>query len=130
LEKLRSGNLEAEMKSYYLAGPMQGYPEHNFPAFEAAAIWLRGQGATVLGAHEVDHGETHGTHGTTKTHGEYLRKDLQVLLQCDAIVLLPGWVDSKGAMIEFQTAIGCGLDVLLYSEDLPDRLLRVRSRND
>ena len=38
----------------YLAGPMRGYPEFNFPAFHAAAAKLRAEGHTVFNPAERD----------------------------------------------------------------------------
>lgn len=43
----------------YLAGPMRGYAEFNFPAFHAAAARLREQGHTVFNPAERDI-ERHG----------------------------------------------------------------------
>jgi hypothetical protein len=39
----------------------------------------------------------------------YLRLDLAVLAQCDAIAMLPGWEDSRGAKLEYLVAreLGC-----------------------
>ena len=82
------------MTIHYLAGPMTGYPEFNYPAFTAAAENLRAQGMTVVSPHELHDGDTtqHWTH--------YLRRDLHALLDCDALVLLPGWEKSRGATLE------------------------------
>lgn len=42
----------------YLAGPMTGLPEHNFPAFHAEAARLRGLGYQV--ENPAEHGEIPG----------------------------------------------------------------------
>lgn len=105
--------MKSYLAKYYLAGPMAGYPEHNFPAFSEAANVLRLCGFDIVSAHEINHGETPETRGS-KSHAEYMKADLKVLLECDGIILLEGWPRSKGAMIEFNTAVACGMDVLLY----------------
>ena len=91
------------MSVYYLAGPMTGYPEFNYPAFTEAANALRSQGLTVISPHELHNGDT-SQHWTY-----YLRRDLRALLDCDAIVLLPGWEKSRGATLE--DAIAEGLEM-------------------
>lgn len=40
---------------------------------------------------------------------DYLIRDLMLLKDCDAIVMLPDWIDSKGATVEHDFAEGCGL---------------------
>lgn len=110
----------------YLAGPMRGYPEFNFPAFRQAAAWLREQGHFVFSPHERDE-EKHGSDVSTgnvtgdeeiakQTHGFNLREalfdDLKfITLEAEGIAMLPGWEKSKGANAERATAIALGLDV-------------------
>jgi hypothetical protein len=111
----------------YLAGPMRGIPEFNFPAFYAAAAGLRAQGHFVFSPAERDN-ERHGTDiskgnatGDEKVaaeqHGFNLREALYedmkfICLEADAIALLPGWENSKGANAELATAKALGLEVI------------------
>lgn len=104
---------------YYLAGPMTGFPEFNYPAFEAAAKELRGAGYTVVSPHEINHGETLETRGMTKTPGQYLKAGFIVLLACDGIILLPGWQQSRGALAEFNLALACDMHVWYYDGSQP-----------
>lgn len=108
----------------YVAGPMRGIPEFNFPAFYAAAAELRAQGHTVFNPAERDN-DHHGTdiskgnlsgseEQAAAQHGFNLREalcsDLQfICLEADAIALLPGWENSKGAQAERATAVALGL---------------------
>lgn len=112
----------------YLAGPMRGIPEFNFPAFHAATAKLRAEGHYVFNPAERDI-EHHGvdiSKGNTagceemaaRDHGfnlrEALKDDLEfICLHADAIAMLPGWEKSKGAKAERATAIALGLDVIL-----------------
>src|SRR5436190_2036011 len=38
----------------YIAGPMSGLPEHNFPEFQRVADTLRGLGREVISPHELE----------------------------------------------------------------------------
>lgn len=98
---------------YYIAGPMTGHPEHNYPYFGKVAERLRGQGYHIVSPHEIEYGETMETRGQ-KEWSYYLRKTLLALLESDAIVLLPGWRTSKGAMAEFRLAVMSGMAVYYY----------------
>ncbi|WJJ55011.1 DUF4406 domain-containing protein [Xanthomonas phage RTH11] len=81
----------------YIAGPMTGLPEYNFPAFNAAAEELRATGATVY--NPADHGLIDGA-----AWDDYLRFDIGNLVKCESIYLLPGWSNSKGARMEYKLA--------------------------
>lgn len=111
----------------YVAGPMRGIPEFNFPAFNAAADRLRAEGHSVFNPAERDN-ERHGTdiskgnfegceEKAAKEHGFNLREALGADLayicgEADAIAMLPGWEHSKGAQAERATAIALGLKVI------------------
>lgn len=111
----------------YVAGPMRGIPEFNFPAFHAAAAHLRRDGHEVFNPAERDiahHGTDISKGNATGdealaavTHGfnlrEALKDDLEfICLHADAIALLPGWENSKGARAELHTAIALGLQII------------------
>jgi hypothetical protein len=82
----------------YISGPMTGLPGLNFSAFNYAAETLRAAGYEVVNPAEVDQGEN-------PTWAQCMRKDIALLLQCDAIALLPGWWDSRGSRIEHNLAV-------------------------
>lgn len=115
----------------YVAGPMRGIPEFNFPAFNAAAARLRAEGHTVFNPAERDN-ERHGVDISkgnaagcediaAKEHGFDLRvalgEDLAfICAHADAVAVLPGWENSRGARAEVATAKALGLKVFRYSE--------------
>jgi len=88
----------------YIAGPMTGIKDHNYPAFHAAATQLRAEGYDVVNPAEQPY-------GMGKTWEFYMRLGLQGLLQCDEILMLPGWRNSKGAVLERQVAETLGMTV-------------------
>jgi hypothetical protein len=111
----------------YIAGPMRGIPEFNFPAFHTAAAKLRAEGHEVFSPAEKDN-ERHGTdiskgnaagceETAAKDHGFNLRVALGVDLawicaEADAVALLPGWKNSKGANAERAAAAALGLEII------------------
>lgn len=108
----------------YLAGPMTGYKDYNFPAFMAAAHQLRLLGHEVFNPAEEDLKEW-GTIENLRKNFNYrktLQKDLNWICDhAEAICLLPGWGFSKGATAEFALAKALDLNILNYYEDsVPD----------
>lgn len=98
---------------FYLSGPMSGYPEFNFPAFEEAAEELRETyRLQVRSAHEVIHDD--GGKPGTLTWEEYIKADLDILLKCQNIILLQGWHKSQGARVELHTALSVGMGIYTY----------------
>lgn len=53
---------------------------------------------------------------------EHIRKDLGMLLRCDAIVLCPGWERSEGCLLECSVAKQCGIRIA-YAGQQVDKLL-------
>ena len=108
----------------YLAGPMRGYESFNFPAFHAATKDLRNRGHVVHSPAEHDE-ETGFDPGSNSLDGFDLHAafkwDVEQVLWCDAVVVLPGWESSQGSGIEVSVARATGKKVLAYTRD---RLLR------
>lgn len=102
---------------YYLSGPMNGYPQHNFPAFSRISRALRENGVQLISPHEIVHPGKPGS----LTREEYLRGDLIPLVQhCRGIIMMPGWIDSWGAGFEIHVAAKLNYEILLVDGD--DRL--------
>lgn len=104
----------------YLAGPMQGYEDFNFPAFDAAADKLRKEGHEVFNPADKDRERCGENVNKSKTgnlaDAEANGFDLRVAFKddtdyicrhADAIALLPGWEYSGGARAEW--ALACTL---------------------
>ena len=106
----------------YLAGPMRNYEEYNFPAFDEATAWLRGKGWIVISPAEIDR-----ELGLDPTHPlpdwftleTAMQRDLHEIThpETEAIILLPGWVESEGSLKEVTTAMACGRQVYFYEPE-------------
>lgn len=44
------------------------------------------------------------------THA-HMRRDFELLIGCDAILMMRGWLHSKGCAVEFDVATACGMEV-------------------
>jgi hypothetical protein len=95
----------------YVAGPMTGLPDFNFPAFHAAAAKLRALGFDVENPAE-------NTEPPCKSWLGYMRKAVVQVSKVDGLILLPGWEQSKGARVEFNLAVGLGLSVMTLEQCL------------
>lgn len=86
----------------YIAGPMTGLPDFNYPAFNTAAAALRDAG------HQVEN-PAENPDPACKSWAGYMRMALAQLVTCEAIFLLKGWENSKGARIEHDIARELGI---------------------
>ena len=112
------------MSRLYLAGPMTGIPYHNVPRFKAVAEDLRNKGIDMIVPVEMDGAEWEeqalaDETGTGKfgdrTWGDFLSRDVKVVAdQCDGVVLLEGWKESRGARLEAFVAVNVGKPVYEY----------------
>lgn len=86
---------------FYVAGPMRGMPKYNFPAFEEAEQWLLARGYDVTSPHRLD---LQNGFDPEKDEPFFIedcaRRDIDAIFSVDALVLLPGWENSKGAKAE------------------------------
>jgi nucleoside 2-deoxyribosyltransferase len=107
-----------EVVSVYLAGPMTGLPQYNFPAFLGAATTLRRAGYEVWSPaeHDLDRGFDMDDPDAAQPLVEYMKVDLPQVMAADAVVVLPGWENSTGARLEVHTAVACGKPVLSYPD--------------
>lgn len=92
---------------------MTGIPEFNFPAFNQAATRLRGCGLDVINPAEINL-------DITMSWEDCMRADIKALCDCDTLVMLPGWENSKGAHLEVHIAHRLGIRVVgltdIYNE--------------
>jgi len=120
----------------YVAGPMRGYEQFNFPAFDAARDRLS-TGYFVISPADIDRnsGDTDETAGTHAAVTTYVYRDFYALYYLahtqggGSIAMLPGWEKSTGAVAEFFLARWLGLKIrketgeLLQAYDVDDHAL-------
>jgi hypothetical protein len=117
----------------YLSGPMRGYENFNFPAFDAAAEYLRANGHEVFNPADKDRErDPTGISWISKTgdiceaeaSGHFnrrvaIRDDLNWIMDhANAIALLPGWEKSKGANAELWLARFLDLPEILMTDEV------------
>jgi hypothetical protein len=119
----------------YLAGPMRGIPQLNFPVFHAVTEALRKQGYEIHSPAEEDIsrygvdpsvGNDEGSEEWAVeryAHTGYSMRDALghdlawICSVADGVALLPGWQVSKGALAEKATAEALGLLVFYVAFD-------------
>jgi len=109
---------------WYLAGPMRGYPEFNFPAFREHARILRLSGYEIVSPAEKDESEGFdwsGSKGTAEelvaanfNLSETLKADIGIIAddRCLGVIAMDGWEKSGGAKAEVAFAFATGRQVL------------------
>jgi hypothetical protein len=117
----------------YIAGPMRGLPSFNFPAFFAVEAALAHTGVEFFNPARNDC-EMYGLDGDLDgglSAGQWLIDNPQefdlrgalaadmkfIAEEADAIILLPGWEGSKGAIAERALSDALGHEVLYWHPD-------------
>ena len=104
----------------YIAGPIAGTPDFRarftdaVPEVEAMGYEPVNPCDITPATHEGDcpPGYDPGANATGHTSSAcFMRADLRALLGCDAIYLLPGWRESRGATVEHVAAVACGMRI-------------------
>lgn len=88
----------------YVAGPMTGLPDFNYPEFNKAAAALRAAGHVVTNPAENPAPECGSWLG-------YMRMSIAQVAAVDCVVMLGGWPRSRGARIEWLLARLLGLAI-------------------
>lgn len=114
LVKLRDQNepqkVDSKKPKIYIAGPMTGIPNGNWFAFNAKEIQLLSEGWEVVNPARMD--AESGIDPDSMGEYDYedcARRDIEVLVECDAIYMLSGFQFSKGACWERALAKHLGL---------------------
>lgn len=97
----------------YLSGPMQGYPEYNYPAFKKEAALLRSKGIYV-----EDPSDNELPEGSA--WAEWMKLALVQMSRCNSIHMLEGHSESRGASLELYIAKQLGFSITYQSQEAAD----------
>ena len=98
-------------KSIYIAGPMSGLPDNNFVMFFNAGVQLMSDGWDPINPSRFS--GVFGEQPAGKMLDACCEAELAAIPHCDAIFLLKGWENSKGAKRELAVALQHNLEVIV-----------------
>ena len=101
-------------KSIYIAGPMSGRPDNNFPEFFAAEARLMSDGWDPINPSRFS--GVFGEQPAGKMLDACCEAERAAIPHCDAIYLLKGWENSKGAKRELAVALQHNLEVIVEAK--------------
>lgn len=112
------------MTTIYLAGPMTGVKDYNFPLFFEVERALKDMGYDVENPAK-NNGETLyaaivDAQSEARSWAEYMKLDLVRLARADAVCLLPGWQTSRGARLEARIALDLGMELFAWLSCEPE----------
>lgn len=95
----------------FISGQIRGMPGLNHDAFMAAEKRLSDAGHDVMNPIWL-----HGVRPLAFAPDQYMHVCYSMIDICDVVVQLPGWPQSKGAMMELGYALSHGKNVMQYEE--------------
>lgn len=111
----------------YLSGPIRGVKDHNLPAFRAMREQIRAKGHIVFCPGEMSAANGYPPNylddphpNLAEEHRELARgllrhvmlTDIAAIYAADAVAVLPGWWNSRGATVEVALGQFLGLPIL------------------
>lgn len=105
----------------YLSGPITGIQDKNAPLFDRIAAELRQKLYEVVNPMDLGRQllwERKASCFEDIPYEDYMSVDLAELVTCDVVLLLPGWIHSKGCRREVAVAQAHKIPVLGKHENL------------
>jgi hypothetical protein len=114
----------------YIAGPMKGIPLFNFPAFDEARDYINTHWKPHKAVSPADIDRDHGFDPehlpadydwsvippSAGTREEIMSRDINAVLKCNGIFMLPGWEHSAGAKAELHLARWAGKEIYSHKD--------------
>jgi nucleoside 2-deoxyribosyltransferase len=95
----------------YISGKITGLDLH-----DAFAKFARMESNLRMFAHEPIN-PMKLPHDHDKSWHSYMREDIKALCDCDAILMLNDWADSRGAIVEHSLAMMLGIPVYFQTQE-------------
>ena len=93
-------------KTVYLSGPISGYDlEERRKVFSDYQQKFEDLGYKVMNP------MANGLPADSTTH-QHMRRDFEMLIQCDTAFFMEKWLHSSGCKTEFEVATACGMEIL------------------
>lgn len=108
-------DMSMSRKTIYIAGPMAGIEHNNVEAFDTAARKLSSEGWFVINPADFD--QVFGCNPEGKLLAAVCESERAAIPHLDAIYLLKGWQNSKGARRELFVALEHNLMVFVEGEE-------------
>jgi len=108
VERAVSGNRDKngsqKLTRIYISGPITGIENGNAELFCRVADEIANRGCIPINPHWLYHNHD-------KSWLSYMRVDIIAMMACDGLMMLPGFTESKGSMIEHELARNLGLTI-------------------
>lgn len=97
-------------EKFYISGPIAGYDINERKlAFLKVQHMLESLG--YIAVNPFDNGVPDDANWRI-----HMKADIAMLVQCDAIYMMPGWHLSKGCKLEFDVATSCAIHLMMESQ--------------
>lgn len=127
--------MQPKQLTLYLAGPMSGIPQFNYPEFARITKELRGAGYNIISPAEHDTPRQQGMAVASndglidgkmpvddrtikfdgETWGDVLARDVKLIFdRCDGVVVMQNWGKSRGARLEVFVANLTARSIFVY----------------
>lgn len=94
-----------EKKRVYISLPITGHEDSCAERAEAAKKTLSEWGYIPVSPFDISHPDN-------ATYAQYMGKDIEVMMECDAVCFLRGWHESKGCRAEYALSVIYGIETL------------------
>lgn len=102
--------------TYYISGPMTGYPNYNYGRFDEVQTLLDDAGVKTESPHTNTWPLGHEQMSVEELHAAMMKKCFDQMDRCHGIILIEGWLASTGAWMELTEARRRAWPVYFYTD--------------